>query len=127
MHVWFNQLVLKLLAGPGQHLLPRGLTQISYIGPVSGRAIRLPAQSVADGNRFLVVAGRAEHKRWWRSFRAPRPARLLRGGHRYDVTGRILAGPERTAALTTYLAAHPGTRRGIGPQTPVIAFDRTTL
>jgi hypothetical protein len=120
-----RDLVLKLLEGGTAHrLLPGGLTEISYTGPVSGRAVRLPAFSVKDGSRFLVVAGRPERKQWWRAFRHPQPARLLRGGLRYDVTGRVLTGPPRSSALTTYLVAHPASRRGLGPLTPVVAFDR---
>jgi hypothetical protein len=120
----FNGLVLRLLEGRAYRLLPSGLTEICYTGPVSGSAIHLPAQSVVDGNRFLVVAGRPERKRWWRAFRSPQPARLLRGGSRYDVTGRVLEDAERFAALEAYLAAHPGGRRGIAPDTPVVAFER---
>jgi hypothetical protein len=120
----FNGLVLRLLAGPARRLLPSGLTEISYTGPISGRAIRLPARSVGDRSRFLVVAGRPERKRWWRAFRHPQPARLLRGGSRYDVTGHVVTGSERPAALAAYLIANPEGRRGIGPQTPVIAFER---
>jgi hypothetical protein len=119
----FNELVLRLLNRPAYRLLPTDLTQISNSGPVSGRPIRLPAQCVADGARFLVVAGRPERKRWWRSFSRPQPARLVRGGRCYDVTGRVLTGPERDVALAAYLLARPGARRGIGPATPIIAFD----
>lgn len=118
----FNPLILRLIKSPTHRLLPSGLTEISYSGPVSGSAIRLPAQSVADGRRFLVVAGRHERKRWWRTFRSPRPARLVRGGRQYDVVGRVLSGSERADALTKYFAAHPGSRRAIGTDTPVIAF-----
>jgi hypothetical protein len=120
----FNGLVLRLLEGRAHRLLPSVITEICYTGPVSGSAIHLPATSVVDGNRFLVVAARPERKRWWRAFRRPQPARLLRGGSRYDVTGRVLEDAERFAALETYLAAHPGSRRGIAPDTPVVAFER---
>jgi hypothetical protein len=123
----FNQLVLRLIEGPAHRLLPSGLTRISYTGPVSGRDIRFPAQSVVDGSRFLVVAGRPQGKRWWRSFRRPQRARLMRGGRQYEVIGQVLTGPERAGALTSYLAAHRGSRRLIGPETPVIAFERAPL
>jgi hypothetical protein len=119
-----NRMVLRLIEGRAYRLVPSGLTEISYTGPVSGGAIRLPAHSVVDGSRFLVVAGRPERKRWWRSFRRPLAARLVRGGVRYEVVGHVLAGPDRAAALIAYLAACPGNRSGIGPETPVIAFDR---
>ena len=119
----FNELVLRLIESPVHRLLPSDLTEISYTGPVSGRSIRLPAHSVLDGSRFLVVAGRPDGKRWWRSFRHPHPARLVRGGHRYNVIGEILAGPQRASALDTYLTANP-ISRGVGPQTPIMAFER---
>ena len=122
-----NALVLTLIEGRAYRLLPSGLTEISYTGPVSGRAIRLPASSVMDGSRFVVVAGRPEQKQWWRAFRDPQPARLVRAGSRYDVNGHVLAGAQRSRALAAYLVAHPSSRRGIGPQTPVIAFDRVAL
>jgi len=125
--VRFNKLVLGLVESPAYHLMPRGLTRIAYTGPVSGKAVCLPVQSVADEGRFLVVAGRPEQKRWWRTFRRPQPARLTRGGRCYDVIGQVLAGPERTDAVTVYLAAQPGSARGIGPNTPVIAFTRSSL
>ena len=119
-----NGLVLRVIEGSGHHLLPRELTEISYTGPISGNAIRLPAQSVIDGSRFLVVAVHPERKRWWRAFRHPQPARLVRGGSRHEATGHVLEGSERLAALQAYLVAHPGSRRVIGPETPVIAFEK---
>lgn len=118
-----NGLVIRLIEGPGHRMLPGGLTGISYTGPISGNAISLPAQSVADGSRFLVVAAHPEGKRWWRAFRHPQPARLVRGGCRFDATGHVLEGPERGAAVRTYLAAHPRSRRAIGPETPVLSFE----
>jgi hypothetical protein len=124
VHVRLNGLVLRLIEGPLHRLLPGGLTEISYTGPISGNAIRLPAQSVIDGSRFLVVAGRPERKRWWRAFRHSQPARLIRGGSPHDVSGHVLVGSERHIALQAYLMAHPGSRRGIGPETPIIAFER---
>lgn len=117
-----NAWVLRLLESPAHRLLPGGLTEISYTGPLSGNAIRLPVQSVADGRRFLVLVGRPDHKKWWRTFRSPQPARLLRDGRQHDVIGRVLAGSERADALVTYLAAHPAARRAVGTQTPVVAF-----
>jgi hypothetical protein len=122
----FNGLILWLIEGPAYRLLPDALTEISYTGPVSGSAIHLPAHSVMDGSRFLVVAGRPERKRWWRAFRHPQPARLVRGGCRYDVTGHVLVGPERPGAVGAYISAHRGSLRAIGPETPVIAFERTS-
>ncbi len=64
-----NGLVLRLIESPLHRLLPGGLTEISYARPTAGNTIRLPAQSVTDVSRFLVVAGRPERKRWWRAFR----------------------------------------------------------
>jgi hypothetical protein len=118
----FNFLLLKAIESPAYRLFPGCLTEISYTGPVSGSTIRLPAYSVEDGRQFLVVAGRPEHKRWWRSFLSPWPARLVRGGRRYEVIGRTLSGSERTDALTRYLAALPGSRPALDAETPVIAF-----
>lgn len=118
-----NALVMRLIKGPGHRLLPEGLTAISYTGPISGHHISFPAQSVADGSRFLVVAARPERKRWWRAFRHPQPARLVRDGSRFDVTGHLLEGAERGAAVRTYLAAHPSSRRAVGPGTPIISFE----
>jgi hypothetical protein len=120
--VRFNRLVARLVASPAHRVVPSGLTRIVYTGPVSGSAVCLPVLSVADGHRFLVLAGRPEHKRWWRTFRRPQPARLTRAGHTYDVTGQVLAGPQRGDALTAYLAVHPRSGRGVGPDTPLIAF-----
>lgn len=119
----FNNLVLRLLNGPFHLALTPELAEISYTAPVTGRSIRLPARCVADGSRFLVVAGRPERKNWWRAFRRPYPAQLVCGGSRSDAVGRVLAEPERSRALQTYLATHPASRRGISPTTPVIAFE----
>ena len=93
------------------------------LGP-SALLVRLPVLTVEDGLRFLVVAGRPEQKHWWRTFHRPWSARLVRGGHRYDVVGQVLAGTERVMALTTYGAIPPGSCRWIGSTTPVIAFVR---
>jgi hypothetical protein len=126
VQVRFNELIMRLIESPAYHVMPSGLTRIAYTGPVSGRPICLPVQSVADASRFLVVAGRPEHKRWWRTFSRPRQARLTRAGCRYDVMGQVLSGPERTEAITVYMAAHPRSGRGVGPDTPVIAFTRVS-
>lgn len=119
-----DPVVLRLLESRAHRLLPGGLVEITYTGPLSGRKIVLPVQSAVDGDRLLVVAGRPERKRWWRSFRDPRPGRLLRNGVWHDVVGVVLTGAERQAALDAYLPAHPGSRPGVGPNTPVVAFTR---
>lgn len=118
-----NRLILRILDSPFRRVLPRELGEISYTGPVSGRSVRLPALCVADGSRFLVVAGRPGRKTWWRAFRHPCHAQLLRGGTRSATVGHVLPEPERSTALETYLVTHPGSRRGIGPSTPIIAFE----
>jgi hypothetical protein len=91
--VWVNELVLRLANSPAHHLMPIGLIRIAYTGSISGRAVCLPVRSVADESRFLVVAGRPERKRWWRTFRCPQPARLTRAGCRYDVMGQVSNTP----------------------------------
>jgi hypothetical protein len=123
--VRFNGVVLRLIDSPARRLMPSGLTQIAYTGPVSGETVRLPVYSVAEGSRFLVVAGRPEHKRWWRTFRHPRLARLTRAGRCDDVVGQILAGSDRVSALAVCTAAQSSSRRGIDASTPVIAFTRS--
>jgi hypothetical protein len=124
--VQIDRLVNRLIESPVHHVMPRALTRIAYIGPLSGSAVCLPVQSVADGNRFIVVAGRPEQKRWWRAFRRPHPARLTRAGNHYNVSGLVLTGRERSEALATYLDALPRGSRGIGAATPVIALTAAT-
>jgi hypothetical protein len=118
----FNEPVLRLIESRAHHALPSGLTRIAYIGPVSGRTVCLPVLCVADGSRFLVVTGRSEHKRWWRSFR-----RTTGGTHtcrmppRRHGTGTDPSGARRCAQPLPALA-HPSSGRGIGPTTPVTSL-----
>jgi hypothetical protein len=107
-----NEKVAGFLRGPvGRHL--PGLVVITYVGPKSGRRIEFPviARRVDDG--WLVAVGRAERKRWYRSFRRPLEATVTARGVEHPVTGQLLDGDRADRARRSM---------GMRPPTPIVAF-----
>jgi len=110
---------------------------LTYRGHRSGRTFRIPLRyATMPGDRIVALAVAADGKLWWRSFSRLSPATLLVRGTERAVSGRVLQGEERRAALRAYLERFPraagplGVRDGAGDGpldaalAAVVAFDR---
>ena len=108
-----NPVVRGVLGSPVHRLLSGALVVLAYRGHRSGRGFRIPLRyaETPDGS-IVAVAVRPERKLWWRSFARPTDASLLVAGVSRAVTGRLLDGEERRAALRAYLGRFP---RAAGP------------
>jgi hypothetical protein len=108
-----NPFVRAVLGSPAHRLLSGGLIVLAYRGHRSGRTFRIPLRyATMRGDRVVALAVGADGKLWWRSFSQPTPATLLVRGAERAVSGRLLQGEERRAALRAYLARFP---RAAGP------------
>ena len=132
-----NPVVRAVLGSPAHRLLSGGLLVLTYRGHRSGRTFRIPLRyATMPGDRIVALAVAADGKLWWRSFSRPSPAMLLVRGTERAVSGRVLQGEERRAALRAYLERFPraagplGVRDGAGDGpldaalAAVVAFDR---
>jgi len=102
-----HRLVSWSLASPLHQLLGR-LALLEYTAS-DGRRVRLPVQYARTGSDLVVAAGGAAHKRWWRAFRAARPAVVLVDGRRHAVTGEVVphGAPGWGVAAAAYQASFP--------------------
>jgi len=89
--------------------LGRSLTLLRITGVRTGRSYELPVQYVRDGDRIVVLPGRAEHKTWWRNLRHPHPVDVLVAGSWCPAIGRVLpiSSPEFTTARAAYAKRWP--------------------
>ena len=110
---------------------------LAYRGHRSGRTFRIPLRyATMPGDRIVALAVGADGKLWWRSFSQPASAKLLVRGAESAVSGRLLEGEERRAALRAYLARFPRAAGPLGVRdaegdggldaaaVAVVAFDR---
>lgn len=100
-----DAVVRALVRGP-LHVLVPGVHELTYVGPVTGRVVRLPVQGVAHDGGLVVLVGDADRKRWWRAFRASHPVTVRRGRTAVDATGVVLPAedPRRAPAAAAYAA-----------------------
>lgn len=132
-----NPVVRGILASPVHPLLSRTLVVLEYRGHRSGRPFRIPLRyATTPGDRIVALAVRAHGKLWWQSFSQPARATLLVRGAERAVSGRLLQGEERRAALRAYLVRFPRAAKAVGvgdaradaaldaAPAAVVAFDR---
>ncbi|WP_431925887.1 hypothetical protein [Amycolatopsis tucumanensis] len=115
--------------GVGQRLVLRLLD--SVLAPLLGRLcvlryrsrrgdlVEFPVCHVRDGDRLLVVAGRAAGKTWWRHFRTISPVEVRLPGGWSAGAGRVLHGAEREAAVAVYQLRGPR----VPADAPLVAID----
>lgn len=103
-----NRVVLRLLGTVGRRALDGKVCGLRYRAG-GGATVELPVQYVRDGDRLVVVAGRASGKRWWRHFRVAAPVEVRSGGRWVTASGVVLDASERTAALEVYRRVFPRT------------------
>ena len=110
-----NPAVRAVLDSPAHRVLSGVLVVVAYRGHRSARAFRIPVRysEMPDG-RIVALAVQPERKLWWRSFVEPTPATILVRGSDRAVTGRLLQGDERRAALRAYVSPFPRAKRPLG-------------
>lgn len=103
-----NRVVAAVLRSPAAGLL-KGVCLLTYVGPRTGRFVRLPVQFARDDDCLVVLPARSTQKTWWRSFGEPRPVDVLLGGVlRAGVARTVLhTDPGRSEAEGRYRTGHP--------------------
>jgi hypothetical protein len=110
-----NPLLRPLLRSRLRGRLGRAVALLTFRGAISGRETTIPVQFARDAsNRYVVIPGDPEHKRWWRNLRTPSPVRLLVAGEEVVGTGHVAAEPERAALLRAYVQRFPASARKLG-------------
>lgn len=113
-----GRLALLVLHSPLRFLLEPGLAELAYIGPVSGRVVRLPVMYAQTGDQVVVLAAGGHRKTWWRNFRKPRWLQVTIAGHLWHGFG-VVASPgtaEFHRALAIYRGRFPRVRYLPGDQ-----------
>lgn len=120
-----NPFAGAVLRSPAHPLLSGSLVLLEYEGRRSGRRFRIPVMATVEGPRVIALAARPAAKQWWRTFRRPTTVRLLVRGSWRTVTGHVLAGAERRAALRAYLERFPraGGTLEVAPGASAAALD----
>lgn len=118
-----NRLIGALLRSQLRRAVPGQLCLLRYTSS-SGVVVCLPVQFARSGDAVVVVAGRADAKRWWRAFRQARAAHVLVDGQWVAAKGRLLepATPSWDRALAAYALAHPSMRLE-GVQVVLLTLD----
>jgi NADPH:quinone reductase len=107
-----NPVIRALLRSRMHGLWSGRLLLLTYRGHRSGRTFEIPLRyaRAADGE-LVVLAVDASRKLWWRSFElAETSASALVRRERLAVTGRLVRGQERDAALDAYVRRYPYAR-----------------
>lgn len=88
-----HRIVATTLRSPVRRALGQ-LTLLEYAAS-DGHVVRLPVQYARWSDEFVVAAGGAQRKTWWRAFRRPRPATLLLDAMVVDVVGHVVGREDR--------------------------------
>ncbi len=117
-----NAVVAALLRSPLHRILSGSTAVVRYTGPRSGRQIETPVQYARHGDGLVILVGRHDTKRWWRSFREERDLDVLVQRAWLPMRGRAVVGedePEVLAPLLdAYLARFPKAARAVPGDTP---------
>ena len=83
-------------------LRPSVLGIVSYVGPASGRIIRLVVLPLQVDGDWVVVVGNFHRKSRYKAFRRPLVADITIAGKPVEVDGPIVTGRERERLLEAY-------------------------
>jgi hypothetical protein len=117
-----HRFLLTLLRSPVGRLFG-GLSELRFVGRVSGRAISLPVQCVREGTQMVIYVSHASGKRWWRNFVDGLSVQMRVAGVSYQGHGRLVdaAHPDRAWAERTYGRDHPHVK--LLPVDPMVVID----
>ena len=117
-----HRFLLILLRSPFGRLFG-GLSELTFVGRVSGRTISLPVQGVREGTRLVIYVGHSSGKRWWRNFDDGLRVQTRVAGVSYQGRGRVVdvGHPDRAWAETTYRDSH--SRVILLPTDPMVVID----
>jgi hypothetical protein len=95
---------------------------LAYIGPRSGRQIRLVVLPMRVGDNWIVAVSNNGRKTWWKAFRSPLDAVLTVGNEPIRARGVLLEGDERVVWRETYLAQFPRSAVRLPTDVPMVLF-----
>jgi hypothetical protein len=111
----FNRFLMWWLASPFGALSGK-VVLLRYTGRVSGLPRQIPLNAEPFERGYLIHVGKFERKQWWRNFRSPWPAQIVRKGRR--IRGSAVVVPGTTAdgkrIAAGYFADHVGAARRAG-------------
>jgi len=104
-----NPAIKALLRSPLHARLSDNFMLVSYRGRRSGRRRSLPVAYAATANGgFVIAAGDASVKHWWRNFRQERALELRVHGRRVSARARLATSPRDVSnAREVYIARFP--------------------
>jgi deazaflavin-dependent oxidoreductase (nitroreductase family) len=84
---------------------------VETTGRTSGKRRATPIMYLERADGYVVIAsnaGHSQHPAWWLNLQKTPQADVLVGGQRVPVVAHELAGEERRAAWSAFLAMYPG-------------------
>jgi hypothetical protein len=117
-----HRFLLALLHSPFGRLFG-GLSELRFVGRVSGRTISLPVQCAREGTQLVIYVGDASAKSWWRNFIDGLSVQMRVAGVPYRGHGRVvdIGHPDRAWAERTYHRRYP--RVELLPIDPMVVID----
>jgi deazaflavin-dependent oxidoreductase (nitroreductase family) len=105
-----NKITMGLLRSPLHGVMSRNLLVLAYEGRKSGRRYAVPLQYIDVDRKYVILAGNADQKTWWRNFEEPAAVSVRIRGRDVTATAQIADDDtEKTRYLRTYLERYPFT------------------
>ncbi|NUT33427.1 MAG: hypothetical protein HOV79_10165 [Hamadaea sp.] len=102
----------------------RQVCELRFRARRSGREVVLPVMYAQHDGTVVILVGRSDRKRWWRTFTRPRRVEVSLNGTACEGTGRVVrpGTPTRAVAARIYGSRFPHVRVGDDPMV-VIDLD----
>jgi deazaflavin-dependent oxidoreductase (nitroreductase family) len=108
-----NPFVRFVLNSPLHPILSGRLLLIRYTGKKSGKKHSLPVQYAKSYDELIVVAGYAQHKKWWRNLMQESAINICYRGKWYEASAKAFDGDVGVIAplFPDYLRRFPASAR----------------
>jgi deazaflavin-dependent oxidoreductase (nitroreductase family) len=112
-HKVTNPFVRFLLNSPLHSILSGRLLLVRYTGRKSGKKHSLPVQYAESHGELIVVAGYAQHKKWWRNLLQQQTINVCYRGKWYEASAKAFDGEVEVIApvFPDYLRRFPASAR----------------